>query len=177
MERRLAVYPASLDPIHNGHIDIALRAAKIFEQVIVAIYASPKKKLLFSVDERVALAQKAFAAYDNIQVAQYSELTVNYAKSVGAMALIRGLRVFSDFEFEFRMGLANKKLAPEIETISIMTDEKHLHISSSTIREIAELGGDVSSMVPPFIVEALEHKFAQLHADQKSPDYMISIRD
>ena len=93
------------------------------------------------------------------------------------MALIRGLRVFSDFEFEFRMGLANKKLAPDIETISIMTDEKHLHISSSTIREIAELGGDVSSMVPPFVNEALKQRFAELHANQTSPGYTISIRD
>lgn len=182
MTHRLAVYPATLDPIHNGHIDIAQRAAKIFDELIVAIYVSAnqtsaKKKVLFTADERVALAQKAFAAYDNIKVAQYSELTVNYAKSMGAMALIRGLRVFSDFEFEFRMGLANKKLAPEIETVSIMTDEKHLHISSSTIREIAELGGDVSSMVPPFVNEALIHKFAQLHAEQNSPDYMMSIRD
>ncbi len=179
---RIAVYPATLDPIHNGHIDIALRAAKIFDLVIVAIYVAAeargiKKKVLFSAEERVALAQKAFSTYDNIQVAQYSELTVNYAKSVGAMALIRGLRVFSDFEFEFRMGLANKKLAPEIETVSIMTDEKHLHISSSTIREIAELGGDVSSMVPELVTQALAEKFAELHANQNSPGYTISIRD
>jgi pantetheine-phosphate adenylyltransferase len=174
---RRAVYPATLDPIHNGHIDIALRAAKIFDEVLVGIYDVPKKKLLFSVDERVAFAQQVFADFSNIRVAQYSGLTVNYAKDVGAMAIIRGLRVFSDFEFEFRMGLANKKLAPEIETISIMTDEQHLHISSSTIREIAELGGDVSSMVPAFVNVALKRRFAELHASQTSPGYMISIRD
>ncbi|MBZ0274614.1 MAG: pantetheine-phosphate adenylyltransferase [Anaerolineae bacterium] len=174
---RRAVYPASLDPIHNGHIDVAMRAANIFDEVIVAIYDMPKKKLLFSVEERVALAERAFADSANIRVAQYSTLTVNYAKSIGAMALIRGLRVFSDFEFEFRMGLANKKLQPEIETIAIMTDEKHLHISSSTIREIAELGGDVTSMVPPFVAEALQVRFAELHANQTSPGYTISIRD
>ncbi len=174
---RRAVYPASLDPIHNGHIDIALRAARIFDEVIVAVYDMPKKKLLFSTEERVALAQQAFAGHPNIRVAPYSGLTVNYALEVGAMALIRGLRVFSDFEFEFRMGLANKKLAPDIETISIMTDEKHLHISSSTIREIAELGGDVSSMVPPFVNEALKQRFAELHANHTSPGYTISIRD
>ena len=174
---RRAVYPASLDPIHNGHIDVALRAAKIFDEVILAIYDKPKKNLLFTVDERVELAKQAFSGMTNVTVARYSVLTVNYAQEVGAMALVRGLRVFSDFEFEFRMGLANKKLAPDIETISIMTDEKHLHISSSTIREIAELGGDVSSMVPAFVNEALIQRFAELHANNNSPDYTISIRD
>jgi pantetheine-phosphate adenylyltransferase len=158
---RRAVYPASLDPIHYGHIDVAVRAAKIFDDVIVAIYDRPKKNVLFSVEERVALAGKAFEGYSNIRVARFSTLAVNYAKEVGAMALVRGLRVFSDFEFEFRMGLANRKLAPDIETIAIMTDEKNLHISSSTIREIAELGGDVSGMTPPFVVEALQKRFAQ----------------
>ncbi len=158
---RRALYPASLDPIHYGHIDVALRAAKIFDEVIVAIYDRPKKNVLFSIEERVALAQKAFEGYSDIRVARFSTLAVNYAKEVGAMALIRGLRVFSDFEFEFRMGLANRKLAPDIETIAIMTDEKNLHISSSTIREIAELGGDVSGMTPPFVVEALKQRFAQ----------------
>jgi pantetheine-phosphate adenylyltransferase len=177
MMYRLAVYPATLDPIHNGHIDIARRAAHIFDEVIVAIYDKPKKNLLFSVEERVVLAEQAFQGADNIRVARYSGLTVNYAKDVGAMALIRGLRVFSDFDFEFRMGLANKKLVPEIETIAIMADEKHLHISSSTIREIAELGGDVSGMVPSFVGAALKRRFAELDANHTSPGYTISIRD
>jgi pantetheine-phosphate adenylyltransferase len=174
---RVAVYPASLDPIHNGHIDIARRAARIFDEVIVAVYDMPKKKLLFDVTERLELAEKAFINDTNIRVARYSGLTVNYAQEVGAMALIRGLRVFSDFEFEFRMGIANKKLAPEIETVSIMTDERLLHISSSTIREIAELGGDVTSMVPDFVSEALVNRFRELHANENSPGYMMSIRD
>jgi pantetheine-phosphate adenylyltransferase len=174
---RRAVYPASLDPIHNGHIDVALRAAKIFDEIIVAIYDKPKKNLLFTVEERVNLAEQAFLGITNVRVARYSVLTVNYAQEVGAMALVRGLRVFSDFEFEFRMGLANRKLAPEIETISIMTDERHLHISSSTIREIAELGGDVSTMVPSFVNDALQQRFAELHANNNSPGYTISIRD
>ena len=174
---RRALYPASLDPIHNGHIDVALRAAKIFDEVIVAVYDNPKKNVLFSAEERMELANRAFAGITNIRVARFSVLTVNYAQEVGAMALIRGLRVFSDFEFEFRMGLANKKLAPDIETIAIMTDEQHLHISSSTIREIAELGGDVSSMVPAFVNDALKKRFDELHANQSSPGYNISIRD
>lgn len=174
---RRAVYPGSLDPIHNGHIDIALRAATIFDEVIVAVYDQPKKKLLFTVEERVALAEQAFNGITNIRVAPFSGLAVNFVQQQGAMAIIRGLRVFSDFELEFRMGLANKKLAPEVETVAIMTDERHLHISSSTIREIAELGGDVTSMVPPFVAAALVERFAELHASESSPGYTISIRD
>ena len=177
MTHRKAVYPGSFDPIHYGHIDIAIRAAKIFDVVIVAVYDLPKKKLLFDVDERMALAIEAFKDVDNVQVAKFSGLVVNYVRSVKGMALIRGLRVFSDFEFEFRMGIANKQLAPEVETVAIMTDERHLHISSSTIREIAELGGDVRSMVPPFVVTALEERFAELHANHNSPGYNVSIRD
>lgn len=156
----IALYPASLDPIHYGHIDVAIRAARFFDEIIVAIYANPNNKnVLFKIDERVELAKQVFREYPDISVAKYSVLTVNYAKSVGAIALIRGLRVFGDFEFEFRMGMANKKLAPELETIAILSDEQYIHISSSTIREIAELGGDVSSMVPPIIEEALKSKF------------------
>ncbi len=174
---RTAVYPGSFDPIHNGHIDIALRAARIFDEVIVAVYDMPKKRLLFSVEERIGMVEEALQDFGNIKVAQFSGLTVNYVKSVGAMAVVRGLRVFSDFEFEFRMGLANKKLAPEIETVSIMSDEGHVHISSSTIREIAELGGDVSTMAPPFVASALKDRFDELHANNNSPGYTISIRD
>ncbi len=156
---RKALYPATLDPIHNGHIDVAIRAANLFDEVVVAVYGEPKKTLLFSVEERMKLADRAFEDFGNISVAKYSGLTVNYAQAIGAMAVIRGLRVFGDFEFEFRMGLANKKLAPGIESVFIMADEKHIYISSSTIREIAELGGDVSSMVPPYVAEALSNRF------------------
>ncbi len=156
----IALYPASLDPIHYGHIDVALRASRFFDRLIVAIYENPKsKRLLFDIDERVALASQIFQDYPSISVAKYNALTVQYAQSVGAIALIRGLRVFGDFEFEFRMGMANKKLAPELETIAILSDEQYMHISSSTIREIAELGGDVSAFVPPVIAEALRNKY------------------
>ena len=158
--RGIALYPASLDPIHYGHIDVALRASRFFEELLIAIYENPnKKRVLFEVDERVDMAREIFRNYPSISVAKYKLLTVKYAQSVGAAVLVRGLRVFGDFEFEFRMGMANKKLAPELETIMILADEQYMHISSSTIREIAELGGDVSSMVPPVVSEALRQKF------------------
>ena len=160
MTHRKAVYPGSFDPIHYGHIDIAIRAAKIFDVVIVAVYDLPKKKLLFDVDERMALAIEAFKDVDNVQVAKFSGLVVNYVRSVKGMALIRGLRVFSDFEFEFRMGIANKNLEPTVETMALLSDERYVHISSSTIREIAELGGDVSTWVPPHVHDALQTRFA-----------------
>ncbi|MEM9954380.1 MAG: pantetheine-phosphate adenylyltransferase [Chloroflexota bacterium] len=156
---RTAVYPASLDPIHNGHIDVARRAMTIFDEITVAIYATPKKNLLFDVDERVALAQEAFKDDSNISVAKFSGLVVNYAQSIGAVALVRGLRVFGDFEYEFRMGIANKSLAPKMETVAILADVRFIHISSSTVREIAELGGDVSHMVPPNVNDALKSRF------------------
>ncbi|MDQ7027347.1 MAG: pantetheine-phosphate adenylyltransferase [Anaerolineae bacterium] len=156
---RIGIYPASLDPIHFGHIDIARRSARIFDEIIVAIYATPKKNLLFSVDERVELAEQVFQDDNNIRVAKFSGLVVNYARSMGAMALIRGLRLFGDFEYEFRMGLANKSLAPDIETVAILADVKFIHISSSTVREIAELGGSVSRLVPPHIEAALKTRF------------------
>ena len=161
--RGIALYPASLDPIHHGHIDVAIRASRFFDQIIVAIYENPKSKaVLFDIDERVELARRVFQKHPEIRVEKYNVLTVSYAQSVGASALIRGLRVFGDFEFEFRMGIANKKLAPEIETIAILSDEQYIHISSSTIREIAELGGDVSSMVPPVVEKALKLKFCNI---------------
>ena len=160
-ERGIALYPASLDPIHYGHIDVAIRASRFFDQIIVAIYENPQsKKILFDIDERVELARRVFQKYPEVRVEKYNVLTVEYAQSVGASALIRGLRVFGDFEFEFRMGMANKKLAPDIETIAILSDEQYIHINSSTIREIAQLGGDVSSMVPPVVEEALKEKFS-----------------
>lgn len=158
----IALYPASLDPIHYGHIDVAARATRFFDQLVIGIYANPDKKaVLFDIDERVELAREVFKEYPAISVAKYNVLTVQYAEYVGAVALVRGLRVFGDFEFEFRMGMANKKLAPQLETIMILADEQYMHISSSTIREIAQLGGDVSSMTPPIISEALRKKYSK----------------
>ena len=177
MTIRRVVYPGSFDPAHNGHVDISTRAARTFDEVIVAVYDKPAKQLLFNIDERVAMLSDALKGITNVRVAPYSGLTVHYVREMKAYAIIRGLRVFSDFELEFRMALANRRLAPEIEVINFIADEKHLHISSSTVREIASLGGDVSSMVPPAIALALTAKFSDLKRDGASTNYVISLPD
>ncbi len=165
---RRAVYPGSFNPMHNGHIDIIRRSARVFEEIIVAVYATPNKPQLFSAEERMALIQETISHENlvNVKVASFSGLAVNYVKSVNALIMLRGLRVFSDFEFEFRMALANHRLAPEIEVVSFIASEETIHISSSTVREIASLGGDVSSMVPVHVQVALEQRYAELASEK-----------
>ena len=174
---RSAVFPATFDPIHYGHIDIAERAARVFDELHVAVYAHSAKKLLFTPEERLQLVSDALSHVPNIKVALYSGLTVDYIRQVGATVMVRGLRVFSDFELEFRMALANRRLAPDIEVISLIAGEEFLHLSSSTVREIASLGGDVSTFAPPAVVEALYRRFADLKRDGANPNYMISLQD
>ena len=154
-----AIYPGTFDPVHYGHIDIAKRAAAIFDEVIVAVYSRPLKNLLFSVEERVALVQESIADIPNARVDAYDTLTVDYAKATDAQVIVRGLRVFSDFEFEFRMALTNQRLASGIETVNLMTKEEHTFLSSTTVKEVAELNGDITSMVPPTVRQALLARF------------------
>ena len=156
-----AVFPGTFDPIHYGHIDIVKRGCALFDEVIVAVYNRPLKDLLFSRNERIELVQEAFLKVDNVIIKSYDGLTVDFCNSVDAKIILRGLRVFSDFEHEFRMALANRRLAHNIDTVSLITSEQHTFLSSSTVREIAALGGDVSSMVPDFVLDALEKKLAQ----------------
>jgi len=138
-----------------------LRAANLFEELYVAVYdhQRPTKSVLFSIDERVAMIREALDGPDNITIMPFTGLLVNFAQQIEARVIIRGLRVFSDFEFEFRSALANQRLAPQIETVSLMTREENSFVSSSTVREIALLGGDVSSMVPPNVVRTLNARF------------------
>ena len=163
-----ALFPGTFDPIHYGHIDIAERAARLFDEIIMAVYDRPLKSLMFDPDERMALVKQAVSDNPKIKVTGYSGLTVDFARKVNAQVIVRGLRVFSDFEFEFRMALANQRLTPDIETIALITAEEHTFLSSSTVREIAMLGGDVSSMVPPHVEKALRAKVTSL-GDQHSP--------
>ncbi len=153
------VFPGTFDPIHYGHVDIALRASKLFDEVVVAVYDKPLKSLLFSPKERIELAREVLAGESRISVVGYSGLTVSLAREIGASAIVRGLRVFSDFEFEFRMALANNRMDKDIDTIALITTEENTFLSSSTVKEIASLGGDVSSMVPSIVEKALKQRF------------------
>jgi pantetheine-phosphate adenylyltransferase len=162
-----ALFPGTFDPIHYGHIDIAHRATGLFDEVIVGVYDKPLKSLLFSPEVRMALAAEALESNPRIKVMGFSGLTVEFCKSIKADAIVRGLRVFSDFEYEFRMALANHRLAPEIEVVALITAEEHTFLTSSTVREIASLGGDISSMVPPHVEKALKNRFLELGESQQ----------
>ncbi len=171
-----AIFPGTFDPIHYGHIDIANRASKLFDQLIVAVYDRPLKNLLFSPAERIDLVTKTFKDNPKITIAGYSGLTVELCKKIGAQVIVRGLRVFSDFELEFRMALANHRLAPNIEVVALITAEEHSFLSSTTVKEIAALGGDISSMVPPTISVALTKKFSEINTDGHEVS-ISSLRD
>ena len=162
-----AMFPGTFDPIHYGHIDIAERATKLFDELVIAVYDKPLKSLLFSPEERIELVTRAFQCCPKIRVVGYSGLTINMAHQLDAQVLVRGLRVFSDFEFEFRMALANHRLAKDVESVALITSEEHTFLSSSTVREIAMLDGDISSMVPHYVQEALVRKLHGMSDSQK----------
>lgn len=163
-----ALFPGTFDPIHYGHMDIAVRAVRLFDEVIMAVYDRPLKSLMFGPEERMALVAEAFKSQPRIKVMGYSGLTIDFARKMNAQVIVRGLRVFSDFEFEFRMALANQRIGTDIETVALITAEQHTFLSSSTVKEIATLGGDVSSMIPAFVDKALRSKVTSL-GDQHSP--------
>lgn len=172
-----ALFPATFDPIHNGHIDIVRRAVKLFDEVVVSVYEMPQKSILLSTGDRVKLVEEAFADQKKIKVTTYNSLTVDYCREVGAQVIVRGLRVFSDFEYEFRMALANRQLAPDIETIALITSKEHSFLSSTTVREVASLGGDVSSMVPDFVKTALTRRFAEMKENGEGDYIATPLRD
>ncbi len=157
----IAVYPGSFDPLTNGHLDIARRAARLFDTLIVAVYAFPDKNLLFSIEERLELWREVINAeqLQNVRVDTFKGLVVDYAHSVGGQTLVKGLRSPNDFEAEFQQGLMNRKLAPEIETVCLLTNLEQLFVSSSLLKEVARLGGDVSDMLPSPVMKALQNKF------------------
>ncbi len=151
----IAVYPGTFDPIHNGHIDIALRSARIFDQVIVGIYDRPNKNLMFSVNERLDLAKEVLQDIPNIKVVRYDELTVEFCRRMGAQVIVRGLRVISDFELEYQMALTNRRLSPEIDMVCLMTSLDYAFISSTIVKDVASAGGGVSEFVPEVVARAL----------------------
>jgi pantetheine-phosphate adenylyltransferase len=155
----IAIYPGSFDPITNGHIDIASRAAKLFDKVIIGIFATPdKKKLTFTVDERVDLAERAVAHMPNVTVKAYDCLTTKFAKEVNATVMVRGLRIRDDFEREFDFAIMNKRLHPGLELVCLMASHDYQFLSSSLIKEVAGLGGDIYHLVPDYVVDALQKK-------------------
>ncbi len=160
MINNVAIYPGTFDPITNGHINLIERAAKLFDTVIIAIAANEKKSPLFSTEERVKLASNLFADRPNIKVEGFNTLLVHFAKQRQANVILRGLRAVSDFDFEFQLAGMNRSLAPEVETLFLTPSEQHTYISSSLIREIASLGGDVTDLVPTSVAKALQTKFS-----------------
>jgi len=154
----VAIYPGSFDLITNGHIDVATRAAKIFDRLVIGIYDNPGKQLMFTLEERVELAHKAVANLPNVEVMPFTGLAVDFADRVKAQVMVRGLRVSADFEHEFDMAMMNKKLNPELELVCLMASPEYQFLSSSLLKEVVRLGGNINDLVPKHVAEALRKK-------------------
>ncbi len=159
--KHIAVYPGTFDPVTNGHIDLVERSLRIFGEVIVAVAENPKKAPLFTLDERLAMLKAVTANYKNVVIEGFDGLLVDYVRKKGAVAIIRGLRAVSDFEYEMQMALMNRRLNTKIETVFLMPNEEYSFITSTIVREAASYGGDVSSLVPPDVVKKLKKKFGK----------------
>ena len=153
-----AICPGSFDPITNGHLDIIIRAATLFDKLIIGVYENPEKPVLFATEERAELVEKAVANLPNVEVRVFSGLTVNFAREANAQTIVRGLRMSADFEREFDLAMMNKKLSPDIELICLMSDLEYQFLSSSLLKEAARLGGNVDNFVPKHVAEALRKK-------------------
>lgn len=175
----IAIYPGSFDPIHYGHIDIAKRAAKIFDTLIWAAYDHQRalKNVMFNTQERISFMREAAKDTPNIKVMPYHGLTVEFARSQGATVMVRGLRVTYDFEMEYQTALTNRQLAEDIDTICLMTTLRYAFVSSTTLKEVAFLGGDISEIVPPYVEVALRRRLAQLGEDQGEKVNLVSLRE
>jgi pantetheine-phosphate adenylyltransferase len=154
----IAIYPGTFDPITNGHLDIAVRAARLFEKVVIGVYDTPAKDLMFTTEERVNLTRLAVINSENIEVCSFDSLTVDFAAKVGAKAIVRGLRIGADFEYEREMALMNNKLSPDIELVCLMASLKYQYLSSSRLKEVARLRGNIFDLVPEAVAEALRAK-------------------
>jgi len=172
-----AIYPATFDPITLGHVDIATRAAALFSELVVAVYDRPLKDLLFSPEERWQMTRSALAHLPNVSVERYTDLTVDFARQQGATVIVRGLRVLSDFEWEFQLALTNRNLAPDIDTVCFMTSQEYSFLSSSVVKEIALAKGNVGAMVPDHVLNALQAKVRQLGREGDNKVKLVSLRD
>lgn len=166
---KAAIYAGTFDPLTLGHYDLVERAAEIFDRLVLAVAVSEEKNPLFGLSERLVLAQEVVRGMGNVEVTTFDGLLVGFARRKGVHILIRGLRAYSDFEYEFMMALTNRKLAPEIETLFMMPKEIHSYVSSSTVREVARFGGDTTEFVPPVVQRAIVRKVASLNAGEGRP--------
>ncbi len=158
---RAAIYPGTFDPITNGHLDIAVRASKLFDKVIIAISNNPHKNPLFSLEERAKLVRDSVSGMDRFEIDVFDDLLVKYAERRGISVIISGLRAISDFEYEFQMALMNRKLMPKLETVYLMPGEKYTYLNSTIVKEIARLGGNVDQFLPDVVVDALMKKIGR----------------
>ena len=159
---KIAVCPGSFDPVTYGHLDIIARSTDLFDRVYVAVLTNPSKQPLFTADERVDMLKRATAEFDTVHCETFSGLVIDYAKMRGAVAMVKGLRAVTDFEYELKMASMNHHLDKDIETVFMMTNNKYSFLSSSAVKEVASLGGDVSAWVPSFVAEALAGKYTML---------------
>ena len=158
---KIAVYPGTFDPMTNGHIDIIQRGLRIFDKIIVTVAVNPGKSPLFSLEERIEMIEQSIGAVENVEVAQFHGLIAEYLKSVNAIAMIRGLRAISDFEYEFQMSLMNRKLNEEVETVFLMPAQEYIHLNSTIIKEVASFNGDISEYVPKNVEDKLNEKYGR----------------
>ncbi len=156
----IALYPGSFDPVTNGHVDIAKRASCLFDELVIAVYDAPPKKLLFDTNERIQLFEEAMTGIQNVSVKKYKGLTVHFAKEISARAMVRGLRANSDFEYEFEMAMMNRNMDPSIEVVCMMTRIDYQFLSSSLLKEVCSLGGRIDNLVPKHVEKALHQKLA-----------------
>jgi len=173
----IAIYPATFDPVTYGHVDIATRAASIFERLVVGVHDRPLKTLLFSPQERWDMVSKALEHLPNVEVKLYHGLTVEFARQCDARVIVRGLRVLSDFEWEFQLALTNRQLSTDIDTICLMASQEYSFLSSSVAKEIALHGGRMDNMAPPHVVTALAQRFETLGRDGGGKVSLVSLRD
>ncbi|MFT4826255.1 MAG: pantetheine-phosphate adenylyltransferase [Halioglobus sp.] len=159
MKTHSVIYPGTFDPVTNGHVDLTERAALLFDRVVVAIAYSEKKTPMFTLDQRIALCEASFAHLDNVEIAGFNNLLVDFAKSQGARCVLRGLRTAADFEYEFQLANMNRAMYPEFESIFVTPPDHLSYISSSLVREIAAMGGDITAFVPEPVAAALKEKF------------------